>query len=118
MPTIPHTAVPLPTLVDFDGVRVRQWTSLANSDDGEPIILTRFSDKTVQFGGTFGVGGTVILEGSVDGVQWDSLKDVFGNALSATGAKLYTVTENPVYLRPRVTGGDGTTSITVKIAVR
>jgi len=116
MATIPHVShAPDRTLVDLDGVRVRRWSSMANGDVGEPIILTRFNDRTVQIGGTFGVGGAVVFKGSNDLVQWDEMRDIFNVAISATGNKLITLTEVPVYIRPEVSG-DGTTSITVTVA--
>jgi len=116
MATIPHTSLqPDRILVDLDGVRVRRWSGMVNGDVGESIVLTRFNDRTVQIGGTFGVGGTVTFTGSNDGSQWDTMRDVFNVAIGATSAKLITLTEVPVYIRPEVTG-DGTTSITVTIA--
>ena len=118
MAVVPHLPVALPTLIDFDGVRVRQWANMALSDVGDPINLARFSDKTVQISGTFGVGGTVVIEGSIDGVNYNTIKTVFGGDLSFTSAGIQTITEVPVYLRPRVSAGDGTTSLNVTILVR
>jgi hypothetical protein len=118
MPTIQHAPVTLPTWQDFDGVRVRQWTPMALGDVGEPIILARFNDKTVQVSGNFGAGGKVVLEGSIDGVNYAPIKSVFGGTLELTSAQLQTITEVPVYMRPNITAGDGTTSLTVSILVR
>ena len=116
MATIPHVSLqPDRILVDLDGVRVRRWAGMAHGDVGESIILTRFNDRTVQVGGTFGVGGTVVFMGSNDGVQWDAMRDVFNATISATANKIVTLTEVPVYIRPEVTG-DGTTSIDVTVA--
>jgi hypothetical protein len=115
MPTIPHVKVDLPTLVDLDGVVIRKWPTMAHGDVGEPIILTRYNDRTVQITGTFGTGGTVVIEGSNDGVTYAAMRDVFNNELSATSAKLITLTEVPVWVRPRVSG-DVTTSITMTVA--
>lgn len=118
MATITHTPVTLPTLIDFDGVRVRQWPTMALNDVGEPINLARFSDKTVQVFGTFGVGGTVLLEGSINGTNWAPLKTVFNGDISFTSEAIATITEVPAYIRPRISAGDGTTSITILILVR
>jgi hypothetical protein len=116
MPTISHLPVTLPLLTDLDGVRVRRWSSMALNDDGQPIILTRFNDRTIHVSGTFGTGGLVVLEGSNDGVEYLAMRDVFNNVISANTAKLITLTEVPVYVRPRVSAGDGTTSITLTVA--
>ena len=118
MAIVDHVPFPLPTWTDFDGVRVRQWRNLHNGDEGQPITLARFNDKTVQISGTFGVGGTVEMEGSLDGAIWTRLKDVFNVSLSATSEKLFTITEVPVYMRPVVTAGDANTDILVSILVR
>ena len=118
MATILHTPQPLPTLLDFDGVRVRKWSNMALDDVGEPINLARFSDKTIQVFGAFGVGGTIVLEGSIDGTNWATLKSVFNGSISFTSDSIATITEVPAYIRPRVSAGDGTTSITVLILTR
>ncbi len=118
MATIPHVPVQLGTLLDFDGVRVRKWEGLALNDVGDPINLARFSDKTVQVFGTFGVGGTMILEGSIDGTHWAPLKDVFNADIAFLIDSIATVTEVPAYIRPRISAGDGTTSLTVLVLTR
>jgi hypothetical protein len=102
------------------------WTPLANGDDGAPISLAGVGDVTVQFKGTFGVGGTIILEGTLDTAAqviagtatWFQLTDPQGNAISKTAAGIETVMENCTHVRPRVTGGDGTTALTATILSR
>ena len=47
MPTINHEPIPIPIFTDFDGVICRKWPAMANGDVGEPIALTRYSDRTV-----------------------------------------------------------------------
>lgn len=118
MATIDHTPVSLPTFTDFDGVTVRQWVNMSLGDVGSPINLARKSDKTVQVFGTFGVGGNVALEGSIDGVNWSTLKTVFNGSVSFSSGAIATITEVPAYIRPAVVGGDGSTSITVLILTR
>lgn len=116
MPTINHEPIPIPIFTDFDGVICRKWPAMANGDVGEPIALTRYSDRTVQVTGTPGAGGTLVIRGSNDGLTYDDMRDVFGNTISATGSKLITLTEVPIWIRPEVTGGDGTTSFNVAVA--
>lgn len=113
MAIIPHTAVPKPDLTDFNGVRLRSWANMADGDVGEGIILTKFSDRTVQIEGTFGPGATVTFTGSNDGVNWRPLRDVFNAVVSATDARLITLTEVPLYIRPEVTGAGSTITVTV-----
>ena len=98
---------------------VVQWGPLANGDDGEAIPFSQYADKSVQVTGTFGAGGSVRFEGSNDGgTNWAPLTDVQGNALDFTSARIKQVTEVTALTRPRVTGGDGSTSLTVSLCMR
>jgi hypothetical protein len=96
------------------------WTPMtfAGLDVGAPVQWVEYADRCVQVSGTFGAAGSVTLEGSNDGVTYATLADPQGNALTITAAKLEQVLELPRYVRPRVTAGDGTTSLTVTICMR
>lgn len=100
------------------GVVAVTWTPLANGDSGKAAGLSANPDKSVQVTGTFGTGGSVNLEGSNDGTNWEILNDALGNAITLTAAGLVSVLENPLYVRPNVTAGDGTTSLTVTVVGR
>lgn len=89
------------------------WASMANGDVGAPVEGVDYADRTVQFGGTFGAGGSVTLKGSNDGTNYIALTDPQGNAITKTAAALEVIEEAPRLSRPEVTAGDGTTSITV-----
>jgi hypothetical protein len=95
-----------------------EWTGLANGDDGVPFKAAGAADRSIQFGGTFGAGGNVVLEGSNDGASWFTLTDPQGNALSASAAVLEAVSEVTIYVRPRVSAGDGTTSISAYLLAK
>ena len=92
------------------------WADLADGDEGEAVQYGSFSDRSVQFVGTFG-GGTVMFEGSNDGVNYATLSDPQGNPLSKTSAGIEAVLEATRYVRPRVSGGAGG-AITVILFVR
>lgn len=91
------------------------WTGLDSDDSGSPIECVDYTDRTVAITGTFGSGGSVTLQGSNDGTTWFALTDPQGNAITKTAAAMELVIEAPVYIRPLVTAGDGTTSLTVKL---
>ena len=92
------------------------WSGLLNGDSGASISWAALSDKTVQLLGTFGAGGTVVIEGSNDGgTTYATLSDEQGTALSFTAAGLKLVLQNPEKIRPRVTAGDGNTNLTAII---
>lgn len=118
MATRNPTTTTLPTLVDYNRVTIVTWTGLLNSDDGAPIEQPSFADRTVAFTGTFGVGGTVQVEGSIDGTNYFVLTDPQGNNISKTAAGLESVSEAVRYIRPKVTAGDGTTSLTCTMLLR
>lgn len=89
------------------------WAALANGDSGAPIDYLAFADRSVQIVGTFGVGGSVTIEGTNDGTNYVALTDPQGNAITKTAAAIEAVSEVPRSIRPRVTAGDGTTSLSV-----
>lgn len=105
-------------------IELYQWTGLTNatSDTGAPLTLPEYADRSVQVKGTFGAGGTVVIEGSndrkADTPTYATLNDPNGNALSITAAKIEQVLESTYLIRPRISGGDGTTDLTVTIMVR
>lgn len=114
--TTRNAAVARPT--GDDTAIVATWTGLASGDDGSPLQHAPWSDRSVQVSGTFGAGGTLVLEGSNDGTNWAVLNDAFGTALNITTAGIKQITQAALYMRPRVQGGDGATSLTVALLAR
>lgn len=100
------------------GVVLMTWAGLLNGDDGGPVELPSFPDVSVQITGTFGTGGSVTLLGSNDGTNYVALTDPQGNAITKTAAGLEQVEELVRYIKPSVTAGDGTTSLTVTLLAR
>lgn len=105
------------------GTEVFSWT-LANGQYGLPIEISDFDDKTAHIYNTFGSGGSVTLYGSnnpddfdVDPAsgEWVAVVDPQGNAITKTSKATEVILENPRYLCPAVTAGDGTTSIIIAI---
>ena len=52
------------------------WANLTNGgpDFGQPVQRPALVDRSVQVTGTFGAGGTVVFEGSNDGVNYATLR--------------------------------------------
>lgn len=90
---------------------------MAAGDDGEPVRLAVYSDRSVQLAGDFS-GASVTIGGSNDGVNYHALTDTSGAPLTLTASALKQIVELPVFLKPRVFGGDGSTNITVILAGR
>lgn len=126
MATVVHTS-PLPAGLDLSRCRIVQWGPLTTANaDGDWVALPMFPDRTVHVFGTFGVGATVNIEGSNEAgapaggaVLNDSRGE--GNALAfltAGGNDVKQCNEAPLKMRPVLSGGDGTTSLTVIIIAK
>ena len=90
------------------------WSGLLNGDDGAPVELADYADRSIQVQGTPGAAPNIRIEGSNDGANYVVLTDPQGTALNITAAGVIEqVEEITRYLRPRVTAGDGTTNWTV-----
>lgn len=111
-----------PTLSDISGdgnVRKIVWAALTTTNDnGSPAEWIQWAGRCVQFNGTFGVGGTIKLQGSNDGTNWYDLADAQGNAISKTAAGIEQVLEMTQFVRPFVSAGDGTTNLTATLVMR
>jgi len=120
MAVIPYSLVDNGQKVVGDPTIVYQWSNLTfvGSDSGSPLPGMGWSDRSIQVEGTIGAGGTIVIEGSNDGSNWHTLKDPFSVAISFTATGLAQITEISRYVRPRVSAGDGTTSVTITIVLR
>lgn len=101
--------------------RLRSWAALTTTNaDGNPISFAGngMGSVSVQVTGTWGAGGALVIEGSNDGVTYFTLTDLANAALSLSANALKTLSDAPAYIRPRVTAGDGTTNLTVVIAIQ
>lgn len=96
------------------------WTPLANGDTGAWIDTADLAERTVQVTGTFGSGGTVVLQGSNEDTPTNAfaLTDDGAGAVSFTAAGGARLWERPRWVRPSVTAGDGTTALTVRMVSR
>ena len=119
-------AVVAPTITEVESLYGHAhsvvWAAMANGDTGTPFAMPTSADRSVQVEGTFGVGGTLTMQGSntlaSTGQTWASLHDPQGNAFAQTVAQIEEVAEVTLWIRPNVTAGDGTTAITVSMCVR
>ncbi len=110
----PVTTFPFETSLD---VAVTTWSGLLAGDDGEPVRLAVYSDRSIQVAGTFG-GASVTIGGSNDGETYHALTDTAGDPLTLTTGALKQIVELPIFIKPRVFGGDGTTNLKVILSGR
>jgi len=100
--------------------------ALALDDVGDPVKMGAYSDRTVHFYGVFS-GGTVSLRGSnlpspdpEDDGHWFTLTDPkLTTALEGIATPSgYVLYENPLFISPKLVGGDGATLVNVSILGR
>lgn len=101
-----------------DGTVLVTWTGLLNGDSGAPYEAPVYADRAMQVTGTFSTGGTLLMEGTIDGTNYATLTDPQGDALSFTSARIEQVMELATKMRPRVSAGDGSTSLAVSMLIR
>lgn len=97
---------------------IASWPLMLNGDVGETVDLANYADRSIQVEGTFGAGGSCAIEGTNDTANFRTLNDPQGTALAITAAGIKSVTEVSRQMRPHVTAGDGTTSLTVTAFLR
>lgn len=101
--------------------KVFTW-NLAANETGDALAAPAYADRSVQMYGTFG-GATVVWEGSNEPdtpapSNYKTLTDPLGNGVSKTQPGLSAITEATRLGRPRISGGDGTTAITIILFVK
>lgn len=112
----------IPTIENrIKGEYIFTWANMANGDVGAPADSGWLSaQRSVTVQGTFGVGGTVIIEeGNTSltpaAADWQVAADPQGGSLTFTVARIEEILEGAAWMRPNVTAGDGTTSLTVRL---
>ncbi|WP_375397309.1 hypothetical protein [uncultured Sphingomonas sp.] len=88
-----------------------QWSGLLNGDDGAPAVMNGMELVSWQVFGTVGAGGSAQVEASNEATPttWGLI-----GAAATTAAMVFPADDIVARnIRPRVTAGDGTTSLTV-----
>jgi len=116
-----------PTIEDeCTGVRIYTWAGVVQGDTLTAVNpLGGFADRSVQIAGTPGAGLTIDVQGSnerINGTQWAGLRNpavvrlntLFTTALLASG-DIQQILEATQQVRVVLTGGDGTTTLTIRL---
>lgn len=103
------------------GVLLVHWSGLLNGDDGDWITVPEHSDIAVQVFGTLGAGGSLSFQGTNEIVATPLNPAILndtrgeGNPMTFTTADLRQCLEAAYRVRPIVTAGDGTTTLTCAV---
>lgn len=101
-------------------VHIFTWTPLTNVNvDGRWRYIASYTDASVEMFGTFG-GATVGFQGSnaprgTTPTVGITIRDTGKVILEFTVNDLRQILEGVSQIRPLLTGGDGTTSVTVRV---
>lgn len=109
----------LASYMDY-GVRIYQYTLDADGG-GDAVKCAHLSDKSYAMTGTWD-GATVVLQGSWDyatPATWLTLNESDNStSISNTANAAGVVLENPIWIRPFMSGKGATTSLLVTLVTR
>lgn len=99
--------------------RTYLWEALVQGSlDGASIEIPGDADRSVQVIGNFSGPATLTFQGSNDDTNWAPLTDPTGAAIAFTAAGIKQIMEFTRFVRPLVSGEDGSTDIDVFLHVR
>lgn len=105
-----------------DGYGIASWEALAKNDSGAAAVTGPWrGSKTVQVIVTAAGEQSLTIQGSMDGTNWLTLHGVeldSGEYFSLTGitaSALYTLIEDPLYVRPLISNGAGATAVDIDV---
>ncbi len=106
------------------GIITYKWSNMGDDDTGKEVVSAHLSDKDLQVIGTTWDSATLVIEGTnEDGVTptYRTLKPVDTNDVTTlsftSGNPSETILSNPAIIRPKTSGGQGTTDVTVLITM-
>ena len=98
------------------------WELMLLNNVGGKVKSVDYTDKTVQVYGTLSTGGSITLRGSnkenpdeTVAADWFNLNDPTQTALTFTALGGKQVLENPMWLSPICSAGDGSTSLNMAV---
>ena len=106
------------TEIQIKNINIVTWGPMVDGDVGQPYIPTFSADKSIQVEGTFGAD-TITVQGTnyQTAGNWETLNDPSNNPLLITSKGVKQILQATYQIRPIVTGGDGSTSVTVTMAI-
>lgn len=94
------------------GITKIVWTGLTDADTATSVRIPHAAEKSVQVDVTSGTP-TCLIEGSNDNTTFTTLNDPSNATLSFSADGLEKILENPDNIRPRISTGTGTVTVTI-----
>lgn len=110
MTTATHTLIP----TQRSRIQAIKWVMAHADTVGDAVEISQLQDRTVHLFGTWD-SATVVIQGSNDGADWQTLRDPGGTNLSFTANGLKAILELPRYIRPSKSGGAASDAVTIII---
>lgn len=98
---------------------IASWTALDGDDDGTALdVPAGYDVRSIQVTGTFD-SGSVALHGSNDGSNYAALAAIAaGSAIAITAAGIKNVADATRYVKPVVSSGGASCSLTVTLFLK
>lgn len=91
------------------------WSDILLAGTADAISPLEYTQAAVQVTGTAN-GGTITIQGSIDGVNYVTLHDISNNVLSFAAAGGPTnILENVPYIKPVLSSGGASTDFVVSL---
>lgn len=125
MATIAYALSNPPTIGrSSSGVLVVSWVGLANSDYGQALSVPALADRSIHLLGALGTGGAATIYGTnkpdpnlATDTDWSILNDPQANPLVMSVLKVESVMEPTLWIRPKITAGDGSTLLNLYLVL-
>ena len=109
-------ATVIPTVTTRTNHATYAWADIVTADTVESVKPSYAAiAASISITGTFAGGTTAVLQGSNDGINWFTVKDMAGADISTTAAAAFDFSSAFAYFRLNVTSGanDSITGIVV-----
>ena len=95
------------------------WETLTSTNTaGSPVEMPEWADRTVQLISANFDGGTLTMQGSMEGTNWVTLTDPQGTTIAKTAVGGWAILEHYRYMRPILSGASGAADVDVRMLMR
>lgn len=103
---------------DDGSLVLASWANLNGANNtGNPVSFPHHADKCIQLTGCFNTAN-VVVEGSNDGATYANLTDRVGNTVLFTAPGIKTISDSPLFVRPKVATNGAVTDVGAALLMR